>query len=248
MIVRAVFSRAQGAASARRTQLHLLVCLLSGLIASRPAEAQVAGSIGIDSDYRFRGDSLTNGRPALSGEMTYDDPSGVYFSLSALSELSRNKRFLGVIGNVGYAERLSEHATLDFGLLRSQIRASGPETTGFNYTEVYVGAYVGPVSGRVYYSPDYETGSGSTIYGELEAGFEPVPDWRLSGHIGLLKYLTTSDFHIAGGMDGDWRMSIARQVGRLEIHAALSGGGSNNYYGYEAHKKAAFTIGSSIDF
>ena len=228
--------------------IRVLVGLLPGLIFITPADAQVAGSIGIDSDYRLRGHSLTDGRPAFWAEASYDDPSGAYLGLSALTELTHDKRFLGVIGNAGYAKRISEHVTLDVGLLRSQVRGAVPESSGFKYTEVYAGAYVGPVSGRIYYSPDYRRGGQSTLYGELEAGFEPLPNWRVTGHVGLLEDLNGSIYSRAGDTVGDWRLSIARQLGKFELHAALSRGSSDIYYGYRIHRKAALTVGGSIRF
>jgi uncharacterized protein (TIGR02001 family) len=237
-----------GAARARRLLLGACIGLLPGLMAASPAAAQLAGSVGIDSDYRIRGYSLTDGHPALSAQMTYDDPSGVYASVSALTELSRDTRFLGMTAAAGYAKRLNRHVTIDGGVLRSQIRAAAPGGLGFDYTEIYAGAYVGPVRGVVYYSPEYRTGSQSTLYGELETGFEPLRKWRLSGHVGFLTYLTASTFYRAGDTHRDWRLSVARQLGKVELHASLSQGNPDNYYGYRPHRKAAFTVGASAGF
>jgi hypothetical protein len=154
---------------------------------------------------------------------------------------------LGGVANVGYARRLNRRVTLDVGILRSQVRSSHPPSRGFEYTEFYAGALVGPVTGRIYYSPDYR-GYKSTLYGELEAGFEPVARWRLSGHVGLLTYLNTTPFYRAGDTHYDWQLSVGRQLGPAEIHAALSGGGPRTYYGYGLHKKAVFAVGASFGF
>lgn len=218
------------------------------MLVPAPAAAQLAGSVGIDSDYRLRGYSLTDNDPALSAQVTYDDSSGLYFSLSGLAELAHGTRFLGVIGNAGYAKRLSEHLTIEGGLIRSQIRPASQYNAGYKYTEVYAGAFVGPVSGRIYYSPDYRHGGQSTLYGELEAGFEPSLNWRVSGHVGMLTYLGSGDFYRAGETHRDWRIGLAREFGKLEIHAAVSGGGPSEYHGFQVHKKTAFTVGSSLSF
>jgi hypothetical protein len=161
--------------------------------------------------------------------------------------LGGRNRFLGGIANLGYAKRLNRRVTLDVGVLRSQLRSAYPPSNGFEYTEFYTGASVGPVTGRVYYSPDYR-GYKSTLYGEVEAGFEPLSRWRLSGHLGLLKYLDSTRFYRAGDTHHDWQVSLTRQLGRAEVHAALSGGGPRTYYGYALHKKAAFTVGASLGF
>jgi uncharacterized protein (TIGR02001 family) len=209
----------------------------------------LGGSIAIDSDYRLRGYSLSGDHPAASAQLNYDNPSGLYFNLSALEELGGDDpRFLGLIGNVGYAKRLSPHLTLDAGVLRSQIRSARRYDPPFEYTEVYAGAFIGPVSGRISYSPDYRYDGQSTLYGELDAGFEPSPSWRLSGHVGMLVYLNSASIYDAGATHRDWRLTVSRQLGKIEVHSALSGGSPSRYEGYRVHKGTALTAGASISF
>jgi uncharacterized protein (TIGR02001 family) len=220
-----------------------------GFFLADPASAQLGGSVAVDSDYRLRGYSLTGDHPAASAQLTYDDASGFYIDLSALAELSHDDvRFLGVIGNAGYAKRLSPHVTLDAGVLRSQIRSAGHYKRAYEYTEIYAGAFVGPVTGRIYYSPDYRYHGQSTLYGELEAGFEPAANWRISGHAGMLVYLNSSSIYDAGETHKDWRISVSRQFGNFEIHTALSGAEPNRYEGFWVHKKTALTAGASLSF
>ena len=213
-----------------------------------PAAAQLAARVGIDSDYRLRGYSLTDDHPALSAQLSYDHSSGLYASVSGLAEVGAHNRFLGVIGNAGYAKRLNSALSLDVGVVRSQIRPAAYRRLGFDYTEFYAGTYVGPVVARISYSPDYRAAHRSTLYGEVEAGFEPATDWRLSGHAGMLVYLNTSGIYRAGETHRDWRVSLAHEIGAAELHAALSGGGPSSYYGYQLHKKVAFTVGTSVAF
>jgi uncharacterized protein (TIGR02001 family) len=227
---------------------HACFALIPIVFSAQAVDAQVTGSVGLDSDYRLRGYSLSDGHPVASAQLTYDHPSGLYFSLSGLTELSNDSRFLGVIGNAGYAKRLNGHVTVDAGVLRSQIRSAYGSGLGFEYTEVYAGAYVGPVVGRVYYSPDYRTSGQSTLYGELEAGFEPRPNWRVSGHVGMLTYLNSTRYWDAGETRRDWRLSLARQLGRFEAHTSLSGSNPGSYYGGRRHNKAALTVGGSVSF
>ena len=214
-----------------------------------PAAAQLGGNIAVDSDYRLRGYSLTDDQPAASAQLTYDHPSGFYIDLSALAELSQgDARFLGIIANAGYAKRVSPHLTIDAGVLRSQIRSAGRYSHPYEYTEIYAGAFVGAVTGRIYYSPDYRYYRQSTLYGELEAGFEPKTHWRVSGHLGMLVYLNSASIYGAGSAHKDWRVSITRQFGNFEFHTALSGGGPTHYEGLWVHKRTALTAGASVSF
>ena len=218
-----------------------------------PALAQLGGSLGVETDYRLRGYSLTGGDPAATAQLTYDHPSGLYANVAGLARLGGdNARFMGVIGNVGYARRLSAHVTLDAGLLRSQIRSSGHYARPYHYTEIYAGAAVGPVVGRIHYSPDYRGHGVSTLYGDLEAGFEPAKDWRVSGHVGLLTYLDNRPYQAGGATHHDWRLSVSRQLGRFEVHGALSGGGPDDHYyhdyGYRDRHDPVVTAGASVSF
>lgn len=218
------------------------------LFLAAPVSAQLSGSIALNSDYRMRGYSLTDDHPAASAQLNYDLPGGLYANVAGIAELGANARFLGVIASAGYAKRLSPKLSLDVGLLRSQIRSAGADRRGFDYTEIYAGGYVGPVMGRLAYSPDYRGAGQATLYSELEAGFEPRRDWHVSGHVGLLTYLNSSGFYHAGDTHRDWRMTVQRRLGRLELHSALSGGGPSHYYGYRVHKELALTVGTSFSF
>lgn len=249
MTVTAVFRWLVGRASASR---HLRqACLATGLAFSffSPAYAQLAGSVGIDSDYRSRGYSLTGENAAVWAQFSYDHHSGAYGSLAAIAMIDEEPKLLGGIANIGYARRLGPRVTIDLGLLRSQIGSAYRYGRGYDYTEVYAGAAVGRVTGRVHYSPDYRSDGVSTLYAEIEAGVEPAADWVVSGHAGLLVYLSADDYWRSGSTHRDWRFSLARQMGRFELHAAVSGGGPRaQYYYYGERKQTALTLGGSIAF
>lgn len=233
----------------------ILLAPLGLAAAAAPVHAQVSASVSVETDFRLRGYSISAGRPVASATIAYDDPSGFYASLSASEVFSRDgPRFLGVNGAVGYAMRIGPGVSLDAGVHRLQYRApyaGGRET---HYTEGYVGVTAHGVTARVFYSPDYLAGSASTLYGELTGGFEPAPDWRLSAHLGTLVYLDTGSgyyrgFRISDAQQYDWRLGVSRRLGRVELHAALSGGGpGRDYYGGGAHDRTALTAGASLSF
>ena len=168
MTARAVSPRLRGKASGKRLFRGGVCGALAAFVLTDPAAAQIAPTVGLDSDFRYRGYSLSDGHPTASAQVSYDDPSGFYASASGLTDLGDGVRFLGGIANAGYAKRLNEHVTLDGGVLRSQVRSAYPGGLDFKYTEIYAGAYVGPVVGRIYYSPDYRTSGQSTLYGEID--------------------------------------------------------------------------------
>lgn len=219
-------------------------------MAAIPAQAQVSGSVDVESDYRLRGYSLSAGRPVATAQIGYDDDSGVYFNLSATGELGRDDdpRFLGVQGNIGYARKLNQKLSIDAGVVRNQYRAAYPGVRSNDYTEMYLGVAADSLSARIYYSPDFRPGV-ATVYGEVEATIRPANNWRLNGHLGGLVYVTTTNCRFRSDPKYDWRLGVARQFGSLDLHTALSGGGScRGYYGGSARNKTALTAGASWSF
>lgn len=216
-------------------------------LSAAPAPAQVSGSIGVDTDYRYRGYSLSAGQPAATLQLGYDDESGAYANLSATVAIDDDPRFVGMQGNIGYARRIGRKLTVDGGVVRTQYRATYPGGRARNYTEIYGGFSLDPVSVRLSWSPDYRPGR-DALYGEVEASFTPAPRWRIDLHAGALQ-------EVGGGagyspmLRYDWRVGVARRLGAFDVHAALSGGGpGQDYYAGRVHDRTALTAGASWSF
>lgn len=224
----------------------LILCFMAS-----PACGQVSGSVDVESDYRLRGYSLSAGQPVATAQIGYDDASGVYLNLSATGEIGRDDPlFLGVQGNIGYARRLNPTLSIDGGITRSQYRSPDRASRPHNYTEIYLGLASGPFAARVYYSPDYDQSDLSALYAEVEATFRPATNWRVNGHLGSQVRLSTRAQYLAGrAAHYDWRLSVARELGSFDLHAALSGGGpGKDYYSGSFHRKVALTAGAAWNF
>ncbi len=227
----------------------LLAFLLPVVIAS-PARAQVALSLAAESDYRFRGYSLSGGRPTASVNLAFDSPSGLYFFGSVAGVHRREGAdLLGYQANIGYAKRVSPTVSVDAGLIHLRYRFPYyGATQSRHYTEAYAAAHVRDFTARVFYSPHYFQDGVSTAYGELEAAYQPSPNWRVNAHVGLLTYLTAPNYFDRSARY-DWRLSASRQFGVAEVHAALSGGGpGKEYYAGQPHDRTALTVGGSLNF
>jgi uncharacterized protein (TIGR02001 family) len=212
----------------------------------------MAASVSIDSQQRFRGFSLSDGHPTASALVSYDDASGFYLngSISAV-ERSGGPKLLGYQANAGFARRVSPVLSLDAGLVRSAFdyRYPYPYEGGrwTHYTEAYVGASLRDVTARLSYSPNYYDHGVSTLYAEMEAGFQPAEEWRLSAHVGALTYLDTPAY-VDRSARYDWRLAASRQLGRFEVHSTLSGGGPRNSYVYGLGRSGtALTVGASLN-
>jgi uncharacterized protein (TIGR02001 family) len=192
-----------------------------------PATAQVGAAISVFSDDRFRGYSLSDGRPAGILDLSYDAPSGFYGALSGSVVLSRNDSLqpLGLQLNGGYAKRLRSGLTLDLGIVHSNYSSFSSRGPGRSYTELYAGLGGKRVSSRIYVSPDYLRRGGWTLYSEVDANLPVARKLRISGHAGMLVQLNGRSNGEAYRPEFDWRLGLARDFGRLTVNVAWTGAG-----------------------
>ena len=177
----------------------------------------------IQSDYRLRGYSLSDGDPVAAVSLSYDDPSGFYLGGTALGTVRGDEpEVLGVQGNLGYAVRVAPGLSLDGGVYRAEYYSGYGSARNYHYSELYLGLAAPHLTARVRYSPDYFRSHTPTLYVEAESGIEPAPNWFLSAHAGALTYLETPPLY-APRRRYDWRLGVSRQLGRYGLHLDVSG-------------------------
>ena len=216
--------------------------------------AQVAGSVSVQSDYVVRGYSISADKPAAILNLSYDDPSGVYANGSAIGDLDGNgsPAFQGLIGDIGYARRLTSRVSVDVGLMRTQYYQFYGAKSDVGYTEGYAGVIAHGLAARVYYSPDYYRPGVQAVYGELEGSREVWAKIHLGVHVGYLDYLSRpadAAGPAARRNQYDWRLSASRLFAPVDLPLAVTGGGpGSDYYLSERHDKTAVTVGLSWAF
>ena len=154
------------------------------LLVSAQTLAQLSGSASLLSDYRYRGVSLSDNKPAAQLALAYDDASGWYGGAfaSTVQLGSPTSRELQAIAFGGYAGRMPSGLSVEAGADYSVFTGG----QGYNYGEVYVGIASDRVSTRLYYAPRY-FGQSVVIYGELNASQELFDRVRLIAHGGVLR-------------------------------------------------------------
>jgi uncharacterized protein (TIGR02001 family) len=183
---------------ARSTLRHAAVILTALL--SMTAHAQTSGSVTLVSDYRFRGMSLSDGRPAPQLSLEYNSTRDWYVGVFASQVAARDDRDrVQLIAYGGYAHRLTDSASWEAGLLRSSV----PGTVDYRYAEIYLGLSSDNISGRMYFSPNYYGPGTRTLYTELNGAYPVLPWLQLIGHAGLLANLS-NDVADAVGMSSRW--------------------------------------------
>jgi uncharacterized protein (TIGR02001 family) len=210
----------------RRSAAIQSILLAAALPFASPAAAQVGTSVSIFSDDRFRGYSLSGGRPVGILDLSYDAPNGFYAALSGSVAASRRDGLqpLGVQLNGGYAKRLSSGLTIDFGIIHSNYSRYSSRNAGKSYTEVYAGLGGKILSARISVSPDYLKPGAWTVYGEVDATVPAGKKLRVTGQVGLLGPLDRRGY--SGDTlrpEIDWRLGLARDVGPVTLSVAWTG-------------------------
>ena len=161
----------------------LLAC---GLLVGGAAHAQLGVSVGVESDNRFRGVSLSDGQPDVRLSVAWDHDSGVFAGASATGvEFTRGRHAVHWLGYAGVVKRLTPELSAELGVTGSTFSGDAR----YDYSEVFIGLSGERWSLRAYYAPDYFGFRQATAYVELDANAPRAPfapRWRVFGHVGAL--------------------------------------------------------------
>ena len=230
--------------SARALSIFITVWLSLG---AAPAAAQVGAVVSIFSDDRFRGYSLSDGRPVAILDLSYDAPNGIYGTVSGSVVAARGEgaRPLRLALNAGYARRLRSGLAADLGIVHSRYSRYSGVSSGRSYTEVYAGLSGKIIGGRLSLSPNYLGAAHWTMRGEINGHVDLTPKFLLDGEIGVLVHVG-GGYHDSSRSQFDARVGIARRIGPITLHAAVSarGAGPDIYAGGQ-HSRAGLILGVS---
>lgn len=197
------------------------------------AQAQIAGNVVLATDYRYRGFSLSNGRPAFSMAVSYDHPEGYYADLTGIiaSTVRGNLQALGVLAYAGYAHQMASGISWDTGathLTVSQYLEPGSQYN-YNTTELYAGMAGRFFSGHIYFSPDYMGEGVSTVYATAQVAQRLDDTWRLVGQAGVLQPLSHKIGGEINGTQIDFGAALIARIQAYEIKLAWSFGPNSEY-------------------
>ncbi len=197
-----------------RVIFTVAVLMASNTALAQEADWSVSGRVGVVSDYRDRGYTLTDGQPTVQGEVTLAHASGFYAGLwgSGIEEYGVDADGDGArIETTLYAGWSGSLAGMDVdvGVWRNVY----PDGDGVNYTEfpLEIGRTIGgtTLSAGVVWAPA-QTGTGDEANTWVWTRLEHAPEaWPVSLHATL--------GHEDGGFapDGktDWRVGLAAPLG-----------------------------------
>lgn len=178
----------------------------------------VTGAVGVVSDYRYRGYSLSDQKPAVQGGLTAAHASGVYGDVfvSTVAEYGigadGDGAELEVSGMLGWAGQVRG---LDLDVAAAAYRY--PDGDDVNYVEfpLQLGQTHEAVSwavGLAFAPAQTALGDESNRYGWTSLTYTP-PSWpvSLTGRVGY------EDGAFAPAGKTDWSLGIARDLGRVSL-------------------------------
>jgi uncharacterized protein (TIGR02001 family) len=215
------------------------------------ARAEVGFGATLASDYRLRGVSLSDRQPALSLQVTYDAPNGVYAGATAIA--SAGARYgvdqIGLQGQVGYALRTAAGPSLDFGLTAADYHVPSARHYHLSYAEAYAGISGRNLSAHLYYSPDYLGQDVQTLYLSLDATTRPRGRLRLFAHAGVLAPVSAAPRYGLHRPQYDLKAGVAASLGRYEAEVAWTHvGPETDYPGDRTQVHDALVISASVYF
>lgn len=170
------------------------IALLIGLTFPCLAGAQVSGTLTAVSDYRYRGISLSDKKPAAQIGATYDHSSGWYIgAFGSTVELIQAGASTEAVGYTGFAARLSSGLSVDVGGSYSAF----DDGARYNYQEFYIGLASEDSSARIYYSPKYFGLRTQSLYFDLNHARPLIDKLRAFAHVGFL-YANHDSFYATG--------------------------------------------------
>ena len=224
---------------------------VAGLALAMGVRAQMGVSVAADSDYRFRGVSLSDSRPSLRMTLNYDAPDGWYAGASATRvEPAQGERYAQVLGYAGWVTRFDNGRRVEFGASFSHFTGD----SSYDFAEAYAALLAERWSVRVYYAPDYFGRHKQTVYAELNAHLLLNEHARLFGHVGVLAPLGRSSGSASGGDDasrarGDLRAGAGLMVRDWDLQLAwVAATRGDPYPAVYDRRRTAWVLGAAYSF
>ncbi len=193
---------------------------------STAAQAQLALSASVTSDYRYRGASLGVDQPALTASVADDWPQAggldVYFAGSATVgrfpgaglQVFSHSEAVGLAGPAGRS------ATWDLGVSNTVLTYDVGWVVQAYDPEVYAGYRTRFVSCYARYSPRYFRDGVGAFYAELDGSIPLNRRWRVLAHVGVLTPLPAGAADASIREEYDGSLGVSTLFKRVQLSAA----------------------------
>ena len=223
------------------------LCLLMLPLPRAGAQVDFSGSVALQSEYRYRGQTPGDSGPVPQLTLNLDDAScwyaGGFASGVNISDVDGYK----LQAYAGYARRLSSGYSWEAGC--SHIAYTLAHIYDFN--ECYGGLSGERFSSRLSYSPRYLGYPSRTLYGEVSLFYPVHPRFNLIAHAGLLYNLGNGAWPgIPYTSRYDARLGVSIPFGNMTLQIARehSQDDGRRYPFHPVHPAKAWTLGATYAF
>jgi uncharacterized protein (TIGR02001 family) len=178
-------------------------------------ETGLSFSFDVVSDYRFRGVSLSDRKPAVQAGVEYQHDSGLFVGTwaSTIAEYSGAEQEVDLY--VGYARAVGP---FDVRTMVAQYVYPGGKDVNYLEVSAEVGAAIGPaeVALEAAFIPDQRNTDGTNFYAGLDASYPlPIQGFSVHGHVGREAG--------AFGRKLDWAFGVSHTRGPVTLKAVYGG-------------------------
>lgn len=223
-------------------------CAALLLLSAGGGNAQTSVSVALLSDYRYRGETLSDGKPAPQINVNLDSDSGWYGGVLASGNVHLGDRHMAqVLAYGGYAQRLASGWSWEAGATETAFTQASDK----NYGELYVGLSGERVSGRLYFAPHYFGYDSRTLYAEINGVYPLHDQLNLVGHAGLLHTLAGAPWPgVPAGSRYDARIGLGTTIGDWSAQLAwlLVQRSDTHYQYYDGHSPRTVTLSAAYAF
>jgi len=214
-------------------------------VIAQTANAQLSTTIGVDSDYRYRGVSLSRSNPSPRLTVNFEGTDRWYAGASATrAALTEHDTYPQLTAYAGWLAGAIDRTNVELGLVGSHFAGS----SGYDYFEGYVGLLAREWSARVYLSPNYYGRGTATAYVELNAHVPLDERARVFAHVGALAPLQSAAGD-AGKTRADASVGAGIVVRGWDLHvAAVAATQGGPYPAVYSGRSATVVVGLSFSF
>jgi uncharacterized protein (TIGR02001 family) len=215
--------------------------------ASARAQADISGSVALQSEYRYRGQNPGKGGAVPQVTINVDGLAGWYLGGFASAMTIGDLEGYKLQGYAGFAQRMRSGGSWEAGCSR----ITYTQAHGNDFSECYAGLSFERGSTRIYYSPKYLGYAARTVYAEVSAFYPVHPRFNLIAHAGVLYNLSDGyfpgiptssrvDARLGVGIPfGNWTAQIAREYVQDD---------GRRYISYPVHPPKSWSFGVTYAF
>ena len=207
-----------------------------------PAHAQdigIGGSIALQSNQMFRGESISRDAPGFSAAVAVDGLAGLYAGADVAVALVGGDPQVTMNSQYAGLARRSGTVSFEVGAVHRHYRDNVDTDYNRDFFEGYAGLSRGATRLRLFVSPDYLRDGRTTYYLELESRLLRIGKWSLQGHGGLslIPQAPGSTASMPRAYE-DWSLTLGRDVRGFNLGFGLA---SSNYPVIGASGEARFS-------